>query len=195
MFIYSSQNCIRIQTIILIQQNASTLYIIDLCTNRIHAIAWINSDYIIYSGFTQHPEKQIDAFITSIPEKDVFRVYTFETCYAFLQKDLLWIRIPVQRSIKRIFIGIQKYGSRARIFISCRGIGLHFQDIFPDQFGYIFKLAHIQLLRRMETALLWACSSSASAMVIMESPMLCSPYLLISWKVIFLKKLSIFTPL
>ena len=99
----------------------TVFHIVDVGTNLIHAVSRIDGYYIVCSRPAEDAVDQVNAFIASVTQEDLFLTYSFNRCDQGFQLILQRIRIAVVGIVIRIFVGVQKHGSlNAFVFIACR---------------------------------------------------------------------------
>ena len=77
------------------KRSPANFHIMYMSTHFVHSIGRRMNDYIVFPGITKSPVKQIDAFITSVSQKYIFRRKAFDLRQLFFYFNLVRIGISV----------------------------------------------------------------------------------------------------
>src|SRR5574344_2787873 len=108
MFIGGSQQSVGLYLEVIIQQDGTVFYIIDVRAYLIHTVSRFNRHYIVNARITEDAVRQVDSLVTAVAQEDILRSHTLHLAQSHFHILLQRVGITVVRSIVRILIGIQE---------------------------------------------------------------------------------------
>ena len=148
--------------------------------NRVHSVARGDRHRIRLARNAEHPEEQVDGLIASVADEQTLGRNLPDCGDSRLQSLLMWVRIPVETIVVGALVGVQEYlGTLVPAVIA--GCRICFQSSYvgPDQADHFFNchcsVFYFRFPNLILTAEAWASRPSASAILMIVSPMAFRP--------------------
>ena len=107
MLIHSGKHFVGIERIILVEQHASVLHIIDVGTDTVHAVSWSYGDSVVHLRLAEHTVNEVDRLVAAVAKHYLRHPHTLYLGDFLLELKLQRVRITVVRRVERILVGIE----------------------------------------------------------------------------------------
>ena len=143
--------------------------VVDGGGHFVHAVGRGDRDGVVPSRFTENAEHQVDRFVRAVADEDPLRCDALDFGDAPFERLLVRVGVAVVSVFVGAFVGVEVDAQFALVLVPCGGIGGEAADIVSEECAYV-HVRH-RVFSRTDTALRWASSPSAAAIVSITGPM------------------------
>jgi len=126
------QQLFRIQRETGLQLHLAHLHVVDRRRHLVHAVSRGDRHRIVPPGFAEQPEHQVDRFVRTVADEDLFDRYALDFRQPPFQVFLMRVGVAVVVVVVRVFVGVEVDAQFALVFVPRGRVGGQRAYVFSE---------------------------------------------------------------